>query len=289
MMGDDASISTAVAPIVGSVSCLSWAAILVSTTVQDSDGDGLLDVWEKSGLTDIADGSFVNLPVMGADPNVKDIFVDIDYMTTSGYTTTGQGTVPRHMHLPTQAALDMVGDAFKAQGINIHFDVGNIFYQGDPYVVPGTLSRGGNAINEPTCDPSATTCLFPDYPGTVSWKTGFQQIKDGDSNLSIPRSFDHNRRDIFHYVLFAHTVGLPKWRMNDGSLVSIVVSGNTATVTTGSALASTPSSVTVIGAPASSNLNGTHPVTAAKGATLTITVASSTVPGMYQNWGTCRQ
>ena len=31
-------------------SCLTWAAIVTSTNVQDTDRDGLLDVWETSGL-----------------------------------------------------------------------------------------------------------------------------------------------------------------------------------------------------------------------------------------------
>lgn len=45
----------------------------------DTDGDGLPDVWEKEGLDYDGDGKIdVDLPAMGADPNVPDIFVEVD-------------------------------------------------------------------------------------------------------------------------------------------------------------------------------------------------------------------
>ena len=47
----------------------------------DTDGDGLPDVWEKEGLDYDGDGKIdVDLPAMGADPNVPDIFVEVDWM-----------------------------------------------------------------------------------------------------------------------------------------------------------------------------------------------------------------
>src|SRR6266571_2085264 len=46
MSGNDSSISTEVTPgNPASTACLSWSAIVFSTTVQDTDGDGLLDSW----------------------------------------------------------------------------------------------------------------------------------------------------------------------------------------------------------------------------------------------------
>src|SRR5262245_25296778 len=38
----------------GSFDCLSWGAVVFSTTVQDTDQDGLLDVWETDGFKDPA-------------------------------------------------------------------------------------------------------------------------------------------------------------------------------------------------------------------------------------------
>ena len=45
---------------------------------------------------------------------------------------------------------------------------------------------------------------YPAYPGTVGWKTGFQLMRD-----DLFR-FDPTRKDIFHYALFAHSIGMPK-------------------------------------------------------------------------------
>ncbi len=297
MSGDDSSISTEVTPgNPTSTACLSWGAIVFSTTVQNSDGDGLLDSWKKNGLTDISDGTLVDLPHMGAVLGQKDVFVEIDYMTTLGYHNATQGVVPGHSHLPSQAVLDQVGDAYKAKGFHAHFDVGNI-YQGDQYVIMyplagGATHSGGEAIDEASCGATQTpTCLYPDYPGTLSWKNGFEVVKDA--------YFNHDRRHIFHYALFAHTVGLPRWSTNDKSLSSIAVAQGvtaTATVTIGSSQGPTSGSIPIIvlGAPAASGLNNTAAaytasvaVVASTSTTLTLKLTFPTVamPGTYQNWG----
>src|SRR5205823_1991464 len=50
-------------------------------TNRDSDGDGLLDSWETNGIDVNNDGTIdLNLPALGADPNVPDVFVEIDAM-----------------------------------------------------------------------------------------------------------------------------------------------------------------------------------------------------------------
>jgi hypothetical protein len=48
----------------------------------DSDGDGLFDSWERHGLDENGDGVVDNaLPAWGADPDHKDLFVELDWMT----------------------------------------------------------------------------------------------------------------------------------------------------------------------------------------------------------------
>src|SRR6266550_4637960 len=64
------SQTTSVVPTSSNSGCVNWGAIVLSTTVQDSDNDGLLDVWESKsnspqGYTDAVSGQFVALP--GAD------------------------------------------------------------------------------------------------------------------------------------------------------------------------------------------------------------------------------
>jgi hypothetical protein len=86
----------------------------------DTDGDGLCDDWEKDGLTVTVDGRavFLDLPAMGADPNHKDIFLQLD-------------TIPGRS--VTQDTLNAVIKAFaeapvinhdREPGINLHIDNG---------------------------------------------------------------------------------------------------------------------------------------------------------------------
>ena len=86
----------------------------------------------------------------GANPNIKDLFVEVDYLTSRD----SAGKV-LHSHLPKKAALDAVGDAFNAHDINVHFDLGSNIYQDDPYVVPA--GAGGNEISESSLLCSDTT------------------------------------------------------------------------------------------------------------------------------------
>ncbi len=58
----------------------------------------------------------------------------------------------------------------------------------------------------PAASPGAGTpevaCQFPDYPGTVVWKTGFEQYKE--------QLFDANRKDSFRFAFYAHAKASPK-------------------------------------------------------------------------------
>jgi len=145
--------------------CVSLSAVVLSTEVQDSDGDGLIDVWESSDTTilDPNGQPLPNLKAMGADPDQRDLFVEIGYMYTEGDPSAGTGAPayggvpkPAHSHLPAHAALKLVGDAFAhapTGRINVHFDVGQDYPAGeaDHYIIRGPgLARGGEAINELT-------------------------------------------------------------------------------------------------------------------------------------------
>jgi hypothetical protein len=211
LKGGDSSVTTTLEALKSSTDCVSFAAEIFSTTVQDTDNDGLVDAWESvSGLVDPNGQPLPDLKAMGASPTVKDLFVEIDYMTTTGYQSPPGFVVAAHNHLPDRAALDRVGDAFKNAPvppngpgpINVHFDVGNNYQGlGDPYIIPAALARGGDAIVETACNPTTSVCQFPDYPGTIGWKAGFQALKI--------KYFDRNRSQSFRYGIFGHNAGRP--------------------------------------------------------------------------------
>jgi len=104
-------------------------------------------------------------------------------------------------------------------------------------IIPAALARGGAPIAETACveDPNATpprTCQFPAFPGTIGWKSGYQFYRDQPLSFPLPpatatqpksaeeacvaagpgcrRRFDRNRKDIFHFALFAHALGLAR-------------------------------------------------------------------------------
>ena len=268
----------------GCFDCLSFSAVVLSTVVQDRDGDGLLDVWESrtewaskpSRLASVypswplADPTGTPLPdlgAMGASPDLQDVFVEIDYLTGSD----------GHTHLPAKSALQSVATALQnsaprpslvksgaclstaAPGqcpVHVHFDVGEndqpaagfdpgscnsaSTWTPDCAIVPAALAQGGNPILETPCSaagltPSGEKCAFPGFPGVVGWKSGFRAYRDAPidrahgsvactagqagCDLRMPRT----RKDIFHYALFAHALGL-------GSLANPLVPAKTSGV-----------------------------------------------------------
>ena len=92
---DSSYATTQVVPSMSNQGCVSWGAVIVSTTVKNSDGDGILDSWKEldQGYCDAAynngvcnvgnlqDPAWVDLP--GAAPSQKDIFLQYDYMCTT--------------------------------------------------------------------------------------------------------------------------------------------------------------------------------------------------------------
>jgi hypothetical protein len=252
----------------GAFDCLSWSAVVMSTIVQDRDGDGLLDVWEAQSewttkpsrlasvysswpLMDPTGIPLPDLQVMGANPGLQDVFVQIDHLTGAD----------GHTHLPSRAALQTVATAFHnaaprpflvGQGlcagastpgqcpINIHFDVGANYqpatapspatctgatsWTPDCAIVPAAAAKGGNPIPETACSAAGTTstgtaCAFPGYSGVVGWKNGLRAYRDapidrahGGATCQSGQSgceprMPRNRKDLFHYALFAHALG----------------------------------------------------------------------------------
>ena len=98
----------------------------------DSDGDGLCDNWEKYGYT-APDGTFVDLPAMGANPNHKDIFIQGDYMVNANPFCTATDCFLGHSHQLNPDAAAEITAAFAnapvdnpdgTTGITLHIDSG---------------------------------------------------------------------------------------------------------------------------------------------------------------------
>lgn len=88
--------------IVGSIASASnWDVYLIKLGSEgDRDGDGLLDSWETEGIDIGNDGTIdLDLPALGANPNHKDLFVEIDAMAGRA---------------PNESAIQRVVDAFAA-------------------------------------------------------------------------------------------------------------------------------------------------------------------------------
>jgi hypothetical protein len=264
VLGNVDQVVSTVVPSGSGSGCVDWGAVIYSTTVQDTDNDGLLDVWESNqGYTDLISGQFVPLP--GANSNQKDIFVQIDYLVNK---PNGPNGPVEHSHLPKHLALDMVGDAYVKKNIKIHFDVGgkynnpgdpaNPFFCKltppavnnqqscpDPYIIQGgtggkELSEGDFACHDGGVPP---LCQFPDQP-TIGWKGDFLALRDKfatvpNTNPPVPI---YPRAQSYRYVVFGHALGEEEsfWTTIDPllppnatipQLVSIVNTGTSATVT----------------------------------------------------------
>lgn len=231
---DASSATTSVVPGSSNSGCVSWGAIIFKTTVDDADHDGLLKTWKlNGGYTDALSGQQVSLP--GAILGEKDVFVELDYLSNLD----GSAGTYLHSHLPKQQALDMVGNAFAAKGIHIHFDVGNVYQTPrvggpsvpcgtgncDPYIIPN--GTGGNAISEGTvlCTDSNTLCQ---YPGQVAigWKGNFITVRSNANQ----GNFQSGRKDSYHYVLFGHALGSPRTYWSAAGDAPIVVNGAVSTL-----------------------------------------------------------
>jgi hypothetical protein len=263
VLANDSQETTQVVPSSTNSGCVSWGAIVMSTTVQDTDHDGLLDTWESNyGYTDAVTNQWVPLP--DANPSSKDIYVELDWLDNLGLSA----NTYKHTHLPQQDAILSLAGALANKGINVHFDLGpNVYQNLRPYVIQypisppnpmpaGTLptpnNAGGNAIPEgsifcPNPNTLATACAYPGQPA-IAWKGGLDYIKNAqflDAGNTVPGgSFQSGRSKSYHYVLMGHSLGSPRsyWstlgtllnvpgKYNFPQLVSIVDSGNAATVT----------------------------------------------------------
>ena len=162
----------------------------------DTDGDGLLDGWEVAGVSRA--GYFEPLHKYGADPLRKDVFVEIDWMETSG------GSIVESARIAYRAAVD-VSRVFERSGtdIRIHFDLGPDIEQ---LIPPEELVEDldfslSDAIDAGKVIPYREA--FPARPDCRGLGGGLS-LYDVYNN---PRFFRPSRRNLFYYVVVAEQAG----------------------------------------------------------------------------------
>ncbi|MBI1736982.1 MAG: DUF3344 domain-containing protein [Candidatus Rokubacteria bacterium] len=104
--------------------CLVFVAAVFAVTARDTDGDGLVDAWERDGYDHDGNGTVdIDLPALGAKVRKKDVFLEIDYMASDN-----------HSHRPKPEAIALVRQGFRnapvanpdgTTGITLHVAVGN--------------------------------------------------------------------------------------------------------------------------------------------------------------------
>ena len=127
-------------PATGGYDCITSAAVIFSTTVQDNDHDGLPDGLEDAtaAMTDPDGTALPKLKAMGGGSDQPDVFVEANAMRADAGTSYGSATAPYdlaknittktdpngHHHLPTPADIKLIGDRLGLHNIRLHVDVG---------------------------------------------------------------------------------------------------------------------------------------------------------------------
>jgi len=177
---------------------------------EDTDGDGLFNGWEIAGLDMAADGSVT--PVVdgtadlalgalpfNADPNHKDLFVEVDWMDCAKGGC--EGLADQHSHKPADHVLEDVTNAFKnapvdnpdnVKGITLHAmqdeavpDRPNIWFN---KTITGTLN-----------DFDDIKLGNPAGPCTGSFGTAADRASPNCAKILAAK------RLVFRYMLFGHS------------------------------------------------------------------------------------
>ncbi|HXR61293.1 MAG TPA: choice-of-anchor L domain-containing protein, partial [Solirubrobacterales bacterium] len=153
----------------------------------DSDGDGLTDRWEEEGYDANGDGQVdVDLPAMGADPEHKDLFVQLDAMKGLRMSSAAIAKVTAAF------ANSPVPNPDDSAGVTLHVDngAGSVM---DPKTGAtwGSLSRASDLNLIPSLG-------FFHEDGSYDW-SAFDSIKQN--------RFPSVREPIFHYALSVDRYG----------------------------------------------------------------------------------
>jgi hypothetical protein len=169
-------------------SCLSG---VVDTS--DTDGDGLYDCWETQGIDSNGDGT-VDLVLPDADPDRKNLYLEIDYMA---------------QHVPTAEAVRRVAEAFAnapvsnpvgATGITLTIDVSDDLGP-ETAIIAFPSSPGQSTLQQ---------CSDPAQPGEADFDTLKSQNFGTGTEKTNPATLDAKRL-AYRYSIFAHQLKGGTW------------------------------------------------------------------------------
>lgn len=124
-----------------SISAGMSVAISTQDSALDTDGDGLRDSWEAEGLR-LADGTYLPIHRWGADPDRKDLFLQVNWMKSEWETIgcdrtesfaanlsefaefAACATANTKSYAPNPSLLKELEDLFDKNDINLHIDAG---------------------------------------------------------------------------------------------------------------------------------------------------------------------
>jgi beta-lactam-binding protein with PASTA domain len=170
----------------------------------DSDGDGLCDDYEINGYP-LPDGTKIDLHAMGANPNHKDVFVQVDYLFSSTHNHMLKSEA--NLALVQAFALAPVSNPDGTTGINLHIDCGPTCIM-DP--VTGTSwGTSGSTQSFSTGFPESAYIPFGSANPDGTWNNAqlLQFINPLNPSGTFAMEYSLHRYHVFHYALMAHTIG----------------------------------------------------------------------------------
>jgi hypothetical protein len=152
----------------------------------DFDGDGLLDCWETDGIDFNNDGQIdFDLPAMGADPERKDVFVEIDWMA---------------QHKPNPEALDIVKERFENAPVDCEPDGSNCKGVNLHLLVDEEAVAHSDELSFASCTNASSQ--VPDYDEVKGNSFGTVAERNDPNSENILNA----KRLVYRYVLFAHNL-----------------------------------------------------------------------------------
>ncbi len=150
----------------------------------DRDADGLFDSWEENGIDFSGPGIEIDLPGMGANPDKKDLFVEVDVMDGVEFDPAAMVAVEAAF---AQAPASMVDNPDDTLGIQLH-----IVVDGDrPAHSPMVVSAGERL-------PAQFYAIKESYFGSES-----QRAHPSAAEIRVARLL------IYRYCLWADTLNRP--------------------------------------------------------------------------------